>query len=306
MTKEIENRWAALAAQFPPSRPNTSTNVDDGVHPGQLREAIWGEFEATVLVIDVDDARAEVTVNPVSLEPGVADERTLVLGAESVPLRGGVAIWPTVAVTMSFAVLDGLVAELPERAMHMVKRSFSAVQRASGHRDGTGPRFGADPLPGSGAARAIDDLLDSVDALCAVRPRVHSQSPTRSRAEFPLKLGELITTLNITQSEAMSIISGKRHLPPDKLEIVARAAGVSVAEVSAASLPLPDDLERELLEPRWRAVIRQHARMGNEAEAREELGRNAFALAARSTGRGRELWRQRIQAVLETSRYEPW
>lgn len=37
---------------------------------------------------------------------------------------------------------------------------------------------------------------------------------------------------------------------------------------------------------------------GDESEAREELGRSAFALAARAKGNGRELWRQRIKAVL--------
>ena len=297
MTNEIEDRWAALVAQFPPSLPPTPTGIDDAVHPGQLREAIWGDVEATVLIIDVDDENAEVTVNPVSLEPGVEDEHSLLLGAESVPLSGGVAVWPQVTAILSFVVLDRLIAELPNDAMNVIRRSPSALSEAD-HRDGSGPRFGSDPLPGSGAALAIDDLLDSVDGLVAIRPAQHHQSRGAPKPSFPLGLSDLITTLGVTQSQAMSIIRGKRALSPGQAELVARAANVPVADVTAATLPLPEELERELMEPRWRAVIRQRSGARDETEAREELGRSAFALAARDKGAGRELWRQRIQAVL--------
>lgn len=296
MTNEIEDRWAALVAQFPPSLTARPTGIDDEVRPGQLREAIWGDVEATVLIIGVDDAKAEVTVNPVSMEPGVADEHALVLGAESVPLRGGVAVWPDVTAVLSFVVLDAVVAELPDDAMGVIQRSPSTA-RSDRHHAG-GARFGEHPLPGSGAALAIDDLLDSVDGLCAIRPAVQHRSPGGQTPSFPMGLSDLITTLGITQSEAMSIIRGKRALSPHQAEIVAHAANVTVADVTATALPLPDELERELMEPRWRAVIRQRSGSRDEAEAREELGRRAFALAARDKGAGRELWRQRIQAVL--------
>lgn len=298
MANEIEDRWAALAAQFPPSVAPTPTGIDDEVHPGQLREAIWGDVEATVLIIEVDDENAEVTVNPVSLEPGVADEHSLLLAAEAVPLRSGISVWPHVTAILSFVVLDGLVAELPADAMSVIRRSPSTARSESYQTTGSGPRFGTDPLPGSGAALAIDDLLDSVDGLVAIRPARHHRSSGAQKPSFPLGLSDLITTLGVTQSEAMSIIRGKRALTPDQAELVARAANVPTADVTAAALPLPEELERELMEPRWRAVIRQRSGPRDETEAREELGRSAFALAARDKGTGRELWRQRIQAVL--------
>lgn len=298
MTNEIEDRWAALVAQFPPSLTPRPAGIDDEVHPGQLREAIWGDVEATVLIIDVDDENAEVTVNPVSLEPGVADEHSLLLAAESVPLRGGVAVWPQVTAILSFVVLDGLVAELPDDALNVIRRWPSTARSEPDHTDGSRPRFGAEPLPGSGAALAIDDLLDSVDGLVAIRPTRHHRSPGARKPSFPLGLSDLIMTLGVTQSEAMSIIRGKRALPPGQAEIVAHAANVPVADVTAAALPLPEELERELMEPRWRTVIRQRSGARDETEAREELGRSAFALAARDKGAGRELWRQRILAVL--------
>lgn len=71
-------------------------------------------------------------------------------------------------------------------------------------------------------------------------------------------------------------------------------------QVLAAIAPLPDDLRRELQEPRWRAHIRERATDGDEDRARTRLGYEAYQLAARETGAGRELWRQRLHAVLAT------
>lgn len=301
MTEDIESRWAELTAQFTPSLPVPPVDGDDEVRPGQLREAIWDRCEATVLVTGVDDVSAEVTVSPVSLEPGVADAQTLVLEGENSPLRGQVAIWPKVNATLSFIVLHNRVADIPEDTLRSIRRAIDAqgaVRQSQTHADS--PRFGEPPLPGSGAALAIDELLDSIEELAAVRPLRREAAKAHQTTKFPLSLPALMETLGITQSAAMSVMSGKHSLTPDQAEVVAKAAGVAVADVLAAARPLPDDLERELMEPRWRAVIRGRAGSRGEAEAREELGRRAFALAARGRGSGRELWRQRIQAVLAT------
>jgi hypothetical protein len=73
-----------------------------------------------------------------------------------------------------------------------------------------------------------------------------------------------------------------------------------VDDVLAATAPLPDDLQRELQEPRWRKHIRRRTADGDEARARSQLGYEAYQLAARETGQGRELWRQRLKAVVAT------
>lgn len=297
MTKDIEDRWTALTAQFPPSAPGRAADSGDDVRPGQVREAIWGGCEATVLVVGVDDAAAEVTVNPVSLEPGVADASTVVLDGEDSPLRGCVAIWPNVTATMSFIVLHDVIAELPEDVIQRVRRG-PHTPRAASLWHGDSPRFGDTPLPGSGAAIAIEELRDSIDEIASVRPQRTRTARTQQTMKFPLSLPVLMETLGITQAVAMAVIKGQRALTFDQAEAVARVADVPVGDVLAAARPLPDDLERELMEPRWRSVIRSRAAAGDEGEAREELGRSAFALAARGKGSGRELWRQRIQAVL--------
>jgi hypothetical protein len=298
MTKEIEDRWAALTAQFTRSVLDPAETIEDAVLPGQLREAVWGDSEATVLVVAVDDANAKVVVNPVSLEPGVADADSVVLGADATPLRGGLSVWPSIEATLSFVVLDGVVAQLPVDIMGRIRNSGSARVPASPGNDGQSSRFAGVPLPGSGAALAIDELFDTVDELVAVHPPQSQQAPKGPPAEFPLGLSALMTALEITQSEAMAVIRGKRTLNPDQAETVADVANVPIAQVTAAQRPLPADLLRELMEPRWRSVIRQRSGPGGEIAAREELGRSAFALAARAKGTGRDVWRQRIQAVL--------
>jgi len=296
MTNEVEDRWAALAAQFAPRTPIRAHDGYDDVRAGQLREAIWNQREATVLIVDVDDARAEVIVNPVSLEPGVADANTVLLEGELSPLRGGVAIWPNINATMSFVVLDDVVAELPNDTLSTLPARDTQGARRLRH--GESPRFGSMPLPGSGAERAINELFDSIDELASVRPHRPSTSEAQKQTKFPLGLAALIDTLGITQAAAMAVIKGQRALSSDQAEAVARVANVPIEDVLAAAQPLPDDLVRELMEPRWRSTIRNLAHAGDEDEAREELGRRAFALAARGKGSGRELWRQRIQAVL--------
>lgn len=298
MTKEIEDRWTALTAQFTRSVLDPTETIDDAVLPGQLREAVWGDSEATVLVVAVDDVNAKVIVHPVSLEPGVADADSVLLGAETTPLRGGLSVWPNIEATMSFVVLDSVVAQLPVDIMGRLRNSGTAGKSDSSKNRGQSPRFAVVPLPGSGAALAIDELFDAVGELVAVHPPRNPQNPTGPPVAFPLGLSALMTSLEISQSEAMAVIRGKRTLTPAQAETVAHAANVPVAQVTAAQLPLPADLLRELMEPRWRSVIRQRSGPEGEIAAREELGRSAFALAARAKGTGRDVWRQRIQAVL--------
>lgn len=300
MTNDMEDRWAALTAQFRPSAPSAGVDSNDVVRPGQIREAIWGHCEATVLVNSVDDTTAEVNVNPISLEPGVADAHTVVLDGDASPIRGPIAIWPNINATLSFIVLHDAITELPEETLRRVRAAEAQDSARHGH--GDSPQFGGTPLPGSGAALAIDELLDSIDELAAVRPRRENTVNAQPTAKFPLGLSALMTTLGIPQAAAMTVIKGHRALTSAQAEAVARVAEVPVADVLAAAYPLPDELARELMEPRWRSVIRSRAAGGDEAEAREELGRSAFALAARGKGSGRELWRQRIQAVLAAER----
>lgn len=295
MSDNLEARWAALSAQLPPSFPHDEVDSDDGVRVGQLRSATWGEQDAIVLIVGVDEARAEAVANPVSLEPGVADERAIVLEGDRSPLRGAVTIWPEVNATLSFVVLHDTVAVLTTDAFAAI--ADGAVRNTN--RGGDGARLSRTPLPGSGAALAIDDLMDSIHELASVRPCPRRASQPGREAKIPLSLSELIEALGITQSVAMSVLKGRSALTSEQAEIVARAANVPVTQVLSAARALPEALERELMEPRWRAAVRRRATAGDEASTREELGRQAFALAARSTGDGREMWRQRIRTVLE-------
>ena len=300
MKHETNARWAALAARFPLS-VRDSWSATDEVRPGQLREATWGNHDATVLVLEVDDLNATVVVSPATTEPGVADNDCVVLDGTLSSVSTRIALWPRVRTNFSFAVLCDVVAELDPEAMKSVEHSLSASEAASGSPNaGTSAPFSTAPLLGSGAAIARDELFDSVRFLSEVSPRRQGNQYIQPRSKFPLGLQELISALGVTQSEAMSVIRGKRALTQNQAELVARAAGTSVESVMQALEPLPAELERELLEPRWRATIRNRAYGDDEDRAREELGRSALALAARAKGEGREVWRLKIQAVLAT------
>jgi len=78
----------------------------------------------------------------------------------------------------------------------------------------------------------------------------------------------------------------KEPLAPEEADQLAFAASVPVDDVLATIAPLPDDLQRELQEPRWRKYIRHRATDGDEERARSRLGYEAYQLAARETGQG--------------------
>ncbi len=120
----------------------------------------------------------------------------------------------------------------------------------------------------------------------------------KSVAQLDIPLPTIVTTLHVTQARAMAIRIGKESLTRDEAQQLAAAAGLAVDDVLAAVAPLPKDLARELQEPRWRPHIRQRAVDGDEDAARTQFGYEAYQLAARETGQGRQQWRQRLEAII--------
>lgn len=108
----------------------------------------------------------------------------------------------------------------------------------------------------------------------------------------------IVDTLHVPQARAMAIRIGKEPLTRDEALQLAAAANLAVDDILAAVAPLPNDLARELQEPRWRKPIRRRAVDGDEDGARTQLGYEAYQLAARETGQGRQHWRQRLEAIV--------
>lgn len=299
MSSEASERWMALSQRFPigPKRRSgmlRSGEPTDAVVVGQLRHAYWGDASLVVVVNAIDDAAAVVSVLPATLEPGVENSKAVVIEDDASPLHGSVAVWPAAQGQIPFATLGAIIAMIPKPQLRAIESAPSNDTIPGGLRRGH-----AEPALESGAALALADLFDAFDVLQSA-PRLQPAVSDSAGVRLQVPLGTIMSALQTSQPRAMAIRMGKESLTVEEASRLAAAAEVAVGEVLGAIDPLPADLQRELQEPRWRSRIRNRAIDGDEDGARTRLGYEAYQLAARETGQGRELWRQRLDTVLAT------
>jgi hypothetical protein len=296
MSSESSERWFELAQRAPigPKRGGLlrSASPTDDVSAGQIRQAYWRESTAALLVVSVDESVARARAVPVTLETGVEDKSTVVVEADASPLYGPIAIWPDAAAEIPFAVLDTIIASIPRPLLEIITGATTNRDAGEGLRRGH-----ADPSLGSGAAMAIDELFDAFEVLQKV-PGLRVSTAVKPVAQLDIPLPIIVDTLHVPQARAMAIRIGKEPLTRDEAEQLAAAADLAVDDLLTAVAPLPNDLARELQEPRWRAHIRRRAVAGDEDAARTQLGYEAYQLAARETGQGQQRWRQRLEAIV--------
>ncbi|WP_288967939.1 hypothetical protein [uncultured Microbacterium sp.] len=286
MPSDASERWFELAAQVAiPQLPTVSPTSE--VARGQVWQASWADAAAIVLVDQIDDAGALAHILPASVESGVADSSTVVVEAA---LHAPLSVWPSAGRWISYAALDALLETLIPAVLNTVT---STPTHSSVHDD---------PAPGSGAALAVDELFDAVATLERA-PRLEPQKDITAGRKLSIDLGLVITTLGATQSRAMNILKGREPLTEDEAQSLSAAAHVAPDLILAALDPLPDDLARELQEPRWRRSVRRCALDGDEEHGRTRLGYEIYQLAARERGSGREIWRQRLEAHLASEEH---
>lgn len=298
MSFEASERWFELSRQFPigPKHGGLlgSAHRSEDVAPGQVRQAYWGDTSVIVVIVGVDDDTARSQVLPATLEPGVEDQAAIVAESETSPLHGPITIWPDAETTIPFGVLDVTIAWIPPKLLEIIKDASAAERAAAGLREGH-----SEPPLGSGAAMAIDELFDALDVLHHA-PGLQPRTEPKTAGGLQIPLPAIMSALHVAQPRAMAIRLGKEPLTPEQARQLALAANLPVDDILANIAPLPDDLQRELQEPRWRTYIRRRATDGDEDLARAQLGYQAYQLAARETGEGRQRWRQRLEAVLAT------
>lgn len=281
MSSDASERWFELAAQFAiPQLPVVSPTSE--VTRGQLWQASWADAAAIVLVDQIDDDGALAHVLPVSIEAGVVDSCSIIVDADHNDLHTPLSVWPTAGRWISFAALDALLETLIPAVLNAV-----TSQRLEVEND--------EPEPGSGAALAVDELLDAVAALERA-PRLGSPKPINAGPRLNIDLGVVIDALGVTQSRAMNILKGREPLNDQEAQSLSAAAHISADVILAALDPLPHDLARELQEPRWRRSVQRCAFDGDEELGRTRLGYSIYQLAARERGNGREIWRQKLEA----------
>ncbi len=297
MSSEASERWMALSQQFPigPKRRSgmlRSAEPTDAVVVGQLRHAYWGDASLVVVIDAIDDAAAVVSVLPATLESGVENSTAVIIEDDASPLNGPVVVWPDSQALIPFVTLGATIATIPKPQLRAIKSATSNDAIADGLRRGH-----AEPALESGAALALADLFDAIDVLQSA-PRLQLATSDGAAVQLQVPLPIIMSALQTSQPRAMAIRMGKEPLTVEEAGRLASVLEVPVSRILGAAAPLPVDLQRELQEPRWRSHIRNRAIDGDEDGARTRLGYEAYQLAARETGQGRELWRQRLDTVL--------
>lgn len=292
MSAAPAERWSRLAKTASLTLSQTRPLDEDRVEVGQIRDAHWGGAQLFVLILAIDDDSALARVAPVTFEPNVEDERCVVLDSNVDGIATAAAIWPQNSECVSYSVLDhlagGLSAELTT-SLVAGRATFDGV-RLGGRR----------PSAGSGAAVALDDLFDTLDELASLpRWEVPAERPA---TKLPISLPEIIEILDVAQPDAMLIAMGKAPLTSEQVESLAGNTGIAVDDILSSIQPLPTDLSRELQEPRWRSAVRDLMLGDDELNGRTLLGYEAYALAARGQGAGRELWRHKLETVVAARR----
>lgn len=272
---------------------------------GQLWRARWEDIGLLVLLLDVDGSSCWAA--PVTIDPPVEDESSVVLAPATTVLGETLTVSAGLAQQLPLRVLDQPLDVLSPDVIAYI-RSVAAGrtgQAPTGCRAGN--RIVSVFQP---AAEVRAELQDDLGALAAATwlPQKDAEVSTQPGKTGDLRdlLGDrpdlqaLMDALHARLPEVLDIIRGRRPPTPAQADALAEVTGRPAEVLLASAGPLPDELVAEVDHPRWRPVVRRRARRTgqDEARARLELAYGTYALAARQTGpAAAPSWRDRVTHV---------
>lgn len=256
---------------------------------GQMWRAVREDISALVLLLAVDTET--VTVVPLTVEPSdTADTVTL----DGTVLGAPVTAWVGLTRTMPMSVLDRPIGHLGSEVLSRLAGQGTATSLS--------PEFLTDDV----RAELDDDLT-----LLAAPPCTTASSPVLADgpgitldldAIDQSGLEEAKVRLVVPLPVVLDLVDGKRPPTPAQAEVLREVFGAA-----PETLPPPASLVRELSQPRWRGLIRQHQHRGGstEDEARSSLAYDVFAMAARQTGDASPSWPDRILRWAQAHQVDP-
>ena len=243
--------------------------------PGQLWRLRWDEAMALSVVLRVEGD--DVVVVPVGLDPWMADDYAVVVGAEWSPLPTGFAAWVGLEAVVPLVVLDVFLGEID--ALDQIAVVRQAYRRGTPVPETVvvGP-----PLTDADAERAqyrrqISLALASLAETTWFDVAV-PEAGARSLVELlrdvdPRRLAE---ALGLDTRSAFALMGGERLVDDIEAEVIAALVGVDIGEVRTARPAVPAELIHELGHPRHRRAVERQA----QAASRHEGVERRVALAA--------------------------
>ncbi|THV41167.1 hypothetical protein [Glycomyces buryatensis] len=278
---------------------NDIDSPDFDVAPGQLWIGRQESSSELLIVLDVHRDQRTVAAAPITIEPGIETGDAVVLAPSVSPLETATAVW------------TGLVRDIPVRVLARplgtLGESLTGFLRLAAANGATSaPDLGARPgtpdfdlySPSVTAQAAIEDRFE--EWASSLEPLPDSETPVEPvTAKLPVGLADVIAILRVPQATAMAILRRERPLDPQELERLASATGIPESEIQPFVPDLPPSLLTELEQPRWRRLVEAEAAASgtDERAARQTLGREAYALAARQRGDEDSVWRGRVRML---------
>lgn len=263
------------------------------VHGGFLWLARWEGNSVLLLTLNEPSTPRTVRAAPVTIEPGLEDKDSVLLAAEVSALGLPLTVWLGLAQDVPIRALErplgGVAANFSSRDLEQGAASLPAGTRIGAS------RFGSSP---SAEKRAeLEDLFE--DWVQGLKPLPTLERTQKSKPKPPFTLRQVVDALEVPQRQAMDIVRGLRSLTPREAGRLAAFIGSTAEKIMATAEPLPTELLLEIEQPRWRHLVNSELKPDetDETLAQLRIARQAFALAARQSGQGQDVWRQRLRTI---------
>lgn len=261
------------------------------IRPGQLWRAAWGDVTLLVLIVSV--AAEAVSAAPVTVEPAVEDEDSLIVGSRRTAMGEPITIWGGLTRQLRLEVLDRPIDAIGADVAVWASEKSSVP---SGCRAGVRPPspFEADVEV---RAMAADDMAYLASAKSWAAGLDYAPAAGSAAAVPPSRsqLVELQGRLGRALPDVLALVDGTRPATAAGEIAALREVLGHVPQVRAPA----QGLVAELSHPRWRPAARAFARRGDRSESEARLAMayeiSGASMAARQTGDQEPAWRDRVQ-----------
>lgn len=258
----------------------------EGVDRGQLWSAADDDDNVLfVLVLAAGDGGRTVTVIPLMNGDRVETADALVV-EEGSPLTTPMVAWPVLKAVIPVRLLSTLWGTFDAKTVDAIEHDDPS-QAASQDtlRRGVDPEDEYSPV-----LDERDDIgltLIAWHRMCSELPELHADEAGEYDTNDALAAYAtgLRTVLGLSLPEALAVVRGTLSLNDEQRSAMTDAG---FGDAPHKEVIIPDDYLIRAESPRWRSVADVLAERNPQADSCYELAREAFTLAARTTGHGKQ------------------
>lgn len=269
----------------------TRTRFAEGVERGQLWSASDDDDNVLfALVLDAGDSGRTVTVIPLMNGDRVETADAIVI-EEGSPFTTPMVAWPVFKAVIPVRLLSTLWGTFAPKTVDAIEHNnLSLAAPQDSLRAGMSPVSPEDEDEYSPVLDERDDIgltLIAWHRMCSELPKLHADENSEYDTDDALAAYAtgLQTVLGLSVAEALAVVRGTLTLSSEQQQAMADAG---FGNVPHKEVVIRDDYLIRAESPRWRSVADLLAERNPQADPRYELAREAFTLAARTTGYGNQ------------------